>query len=165
MRVLFCTSDLPGAMLIRAVTWSDWSHVCIVNGDEAIEATWPKVRVTSLYDVLNTHTRHAIEDFPCHDEAAAIDWARSQVGKPYDLTGVLGVGLHRNWQDDAKWWCSEFVLAAAMQGGFRPFKPEALRRVTPQHLWMLAPAAHPPELTFFSSMEGRSMRPFSFPEG
>lgn len=45
MRVLFCTSKLPGAVLIRAITWSDWSHVALIDGEEAIEATWPAVRV------------------------------------------------------------------------------------------------------------------------
>jgi hypothetical protein len=139
MRVLFCTSDQIGARLIRAVTWSDWSHVAIIDGAEVIEAVWPAVRVRPLADVLATHPRHAIVDFHCPRDDLAIAWARAQVGKPYDLAGMLGLGLHRDWQDDSKWWCSEITLGAANQGGFTPFRAETLHRITPQHLWMLSP--------------------------
>lgn len=138
MRVLFCTSNLPGAVLIRTVTWSDWSHVCIVDGEEVIEAAWPHVRVSKLADVIATHTLHCVVDIPCADPHAAIVWARSQIGKPYDLSGVLGLGLHRDWQDEGQWWCSEFVAAAFAQSGSPLFRPEALRRVVPQHIWMVA---------------------------
>ncbi len=72
MRVLFCTSKLPGAALIRAVTWSDWSHVAIVDGEEVIEATWPAVRVVPLAEVIAKHSRHILVDIPCDDPAAVI---------------------------------------------------------------------------------------------
>ena len=40
---------------------------------------------------------------------------RSQIGKPYDKTGALGLGLHRDWQEDDAWWCSELIPWAAQQ--------------------------------------------------
>ena len=43
MRVLFCTSKLPGAVLIRAITWSDWSHVALIDGEEAIYLETPAI--------------------------------------------------------------------------------------------------------------------------
>ena len=61
MRVLFCTSKLPGAAIIRAVTWSDWSHVAIIDGEEVIEATWPAVRITPLA-AQDAATAQAIAD-------------------------------------------------------------------------------------------------------
>ena len=138
MRVLFCTSKLPGAAIIRAVTWSDWSHVALIDGEEVIEATWPAVRVVPLADVLAKHSRFAVADIPCQDPAAVIAAARSQIGKPYDLTALFGMLARRDWQEADAWFCSELTAWAFQQGGSPLFRPEALYRITPQHLWMIA---------------------------
>ena len=137
MRVLLCASNQIGSHIIRAATWSRWSHAAIIDGDEIIEAVWPRVRVSPLADALVSHPRWVIIDIPVADESAAIAAARSQIGKPYDLWGVLGLGLKRQWQDDDAWWCSELITWAAKQGGTDLFRPDALRRITPEHLWML----------------------------
>lgn len=138
MRVLFCTSKLPGAAIIRAVTWSDWSHVAIIDGEEVIEATWPAVRVVPLADVIAKHSRFTVADIPCQDPAAVIAAARSQIGKPYDLTALFGMLVRRNWQEVDAWFCSELAAWAFQQGGSPLFRPDALYRITPQHLWMIA---------------------------
>jgi uncharacterized protein YycO len=143
MKVLFCTSAKVGAALIRALTWSNWSHVCLIDGDQVIEAVWPKVRVTPLDEVLAKHSAHAIVRLSCPDPAAAIAAARGQIGKPYDLTALLGLALHRDWQKTDRWFCSELVAWSLTQGGGHLFRQEALPRITPQHLWMLTPEAAP----------------------
>ena len=137
MRVLLCTTDKIGSRIIRAVTWSKWSHAAIIDGDEVIEAVWPRVRVSKLTDVTTNYSRWIIIEIPVKDDAATISAARSQVGKPYDLLGVIGLGLRRNWQDEDSWWCSELVSWAAKQGGTNLFRPGVLSRITPEHLWML----------------------------
>ena len=53
MRVLLCTTDKIGSRIIRAVTWSRWSHAAIIDGDEIIEAVWPRVRVSSLIHAVS----------------------------------------------------------------------------------------------------------------
>lgn len=163
MRVIFCTSRLPGAVIIRAVTWSEWSHVALVDGDEVIEATWPAVCVTPLAEVIAKHSAHIIVDLPCRSSAEIIQAARSQVGKGYDLTALFGLLARRDWQEPDKWFCSELVAWAFSQGGSPLFRPEAMHRITPQHLWMLAPEP-PPDLVFFPTTEGRLSRPSSFLE-
>ena len=140
MRVLLCTTNKIGSRINRAVTWSRWSHAAIIDGDEIIEAVWPRERVSSLIHALENASAMAVIDIPVADEAGAIAAARSQVGKPYDLLGVIGLGIKRNWQDDDAWWCSELIPWAAQQGGTELFRPEALRRITPEHLWMLPSA-------------------------
>lgn len=139
MRILFCRSRLPGSVLIRTVTWSQWSHVALVDGNEVIEATWPAVRVAPLAEVLAKHSDHIIVDLACHVPGDVIKAARSQVGKPYDLTALVGLVMHRDWQESDSWFCSELVAWAFAQGGSPLFRQDALHRVTPQHLWMLAP--------------------------
>ena len=89
------------------------------------------MRVSTLARATGTDPRWVIIDIPVADEALAIAAARSQVGKPYDLWGVLGLGIKRNWQDDEAWWCSELIPWAAKQAGTDLFRPDALRRITP----------------------------------
>lgn len=152
MQVVFCTSNKPGSLLIRAITWSRWSHVAIVLGDQVIEAVWPHVRVRPLADLLKDHPVHVVVDLPCRSETAARDALHSQIGKPYDLSGMFGLALHRDWQEDDRWWCSELVAWAFDQGGSPLFRPEAMHRVTPEHLWMIAPDRQRADLVFFPTL-------------
>lgn len=140
--VLFATSDLVGARLIRAVTWSDWSHVALIDAGRGtvIEAVWPEVREMPLAAVIDRHPQHAVQGLP-GDAARVLECARRQLGRPYDLRGMLGLGLHRDWQDQSAWWCSELVAWSFAAAGSPLFRAAALHRVTPQHLWMLAPGA------------------------
>lgn len=138
MRVLLATSNLPGAVLIRALTWSQWSHAALLVDDaNVVEATWPNVRVTPLADVIAKHTRHIIIDLPCGNPDEAIRAALSQVGRSYDLTALFGILIHRDWQEDDRWFCSELVAWAFDQAGSPLFRHEDVHRITPQHLWML----------------------------
>jgi len=144
--LLFCTNPSnPLSWLIRAGSWSRWSHVAVVDGDHIIEAI-------AIHGVVRTPltTRQkqdpswVISSLPCMNPQAVVDAALSQVGKPYDYTGVLGVGLHRDWQQSDSWFCSELVAWAFTQGGSALFRQNASRRVTPQDLWMLQPTASDP---------------------
>jgi hypothetical protein len=137
VKVLFCTSNLPGAAIIRAVTWSKWSHVALIDGDEVIEAVWPEVRVASLDDVIKNHSSHCVVDIPCESTERIISAARSQIGKGYDLTALFGLFVKREWQEPDKWFCSELVAWAFSEGGTPLFRAETMHRVTPQNLWMI----------------------------
>lgn len=137
MKILLCTSSLVGAAAIRAVTWGKYSHAAIIDGDEVIEAVYPCVRKAKLSDVIQNHTNYLVVDIACTNEGAAIAAARSQIGKPYDWTALFGLLLHRDWQEDDSWFCSELVAWAFQQAGSPLFRPEAMHRITPQHLWML----------------------------
>lgn len=139
LSILFCRSNLPGSWLIRAFTWSRWSHVCLIDGDNVIEAAWPCVRITTLANVLAKHTAYQIVELPCADPEGALAAAYYQVGKGYDWTALLGFILRRNWQESDCWFCSELVAWAFAQGKTHIFRPKAISRVTPEHLWMLNP--------------------------
>ena len=140
IQLLFSTTRHPFSGLIRAATWSRWSHVALVAGPHVIEAVaLGGVRQVSKAYALQRASDYCLVDLPAHNAQAIIDAARSQIGKPYDWTAVAGLGLHRDWQEDDSWFCSELVAWAADQAGESWFRPEALRRITPQHLWMLSP--------------------------
>ena len=140
IQLLFSTTRHPFSSLIRMATWSHWSHVALVAGPHVIEAVaLGGVRQVSKAYAIQRASDYCLVDLPAHNTQAIIDAARSQIGKPYDWTAVAGLGLHRNWQEDDSWFCSELVAWAAAQAGEPWFRPEALRRITPQHLWMLSP--------------------------
>ena len=161
--LLFTTSHHPMSAVIRACTWSSWSHVALIDGMDVVEAMAPNgVRRFPVLEAINHSKNAAVVDLPCRDPQAVIAAAASQIGKPYDYTAVLGLGLKRDWQQDDSWFCSELVAWAFEQAGEPLFRAEILRRVTPEHLWMLPPAMSPPEIAFVTSTEGRPARPSSF---
>jgi len=138
MQVMFCTSNQIGAIAIRAITWSKWSHVALLLGDgTAIEAAWPRVRRVGVDELLAQHSKYEIVEFTGMNDQAVIDAAMSQLGKPYDLTALFGLLLHRDWQQSSKWFCSELVAWAFAAAGHTLFRREDISRITPQHLWML----------------------------
>lgn len=142
IRLLFCTNPHnPLSWAIRACSWSQWSHVAIVDGDDVVEAVaLSGVVVTPLAERQAADPTWQLVDMPCSNAAAVIAAARSQLGKPYDYGGVIGVGLHRDWQDTGKWFCSELVAWAFEQAGCPLFRADAVHRVTPGHIWELPPA-------------------------
>lgn len=136
--ILFSRRVHPGSWLIRAVTWSEWSHVELVLPDgRLLGAAAPHgVVYDTLENRLSIASEVAMMQLP-GDEDAALAWAVQQLGRPYDWLGVAGVGLHRDWEEDDRWFCSEFVAAAMKVSGYEPYRPVVMRRLVPQHLWML----------------------------
>jgi uncharacterized protein YycO len=142
MKLLFCTSKLPVSVAIRVFTWSDWSHVAIIDGDEIIEAVWPKVRVSKLEEAKNKYKSWVIAEVKTRNDAEIIKAARSQVGKPYDIGAIFGFVARRDWEKTDKWFCSELVAWAFARGNEPLFRPSTFSRVTPQHIWMITDTFH-----------------------
>lgn len=140
IQLLFSSSGSPISTLIRAATWSHWSHVGLVANGEVIEATpLYGVRQIKLEDAINRASDSALVELPARDPQRIFQAVRSQLGKPYDWRAVLGLGLRRDWQERDAWFCSELIAWAAAEAGEPWYRCESLRRVTPQHLWMLPP--------------------------
>lgn len=140
--LLFCNADDALSRAIRAFTWSRWSHVALIDGYCAIEALAPDgVTVNDTEVVLMRSSEFELVELPCRNPEAVRAAAASQVGRPYDWSAVLGIALRRDWQQDDAWFCSELIAWAFAQAGEPLFRADCLRRVTPQHLWMLGPAA------------------------
>jgi hypothetical protein len=139
--LLFTGARDPLSLAIRAFTWSRWSHVAIIDGYCAIEALPSDGVVMNDTEVVLMRSREfELVELPCRSPEAVRAAAASQVGKPYDYTALLGMALRRNWQADDAWFCSELIAWAFEQAGEPLFRAECLRRVTPQHLWMLGPS-------------------------
>ena len=117
----------------RTVRWfegGDYGHCAIVDGDRVIEPVWHDgVRVRSLQGLLNDSTYSVLYDIQLPNEQAALDFARAQVGKPYDKWGIVGFAFGRDWQDDSDWYCSELLGTTLDRGGFELEGKHAYARV------------------------------------
>lgn len=139
LRAFYCRAHNPGSLIIRGVTWSAWSHCGIVTPEgTVIEAiAFGGVVEKPLAELQAYASELAFKEIPVPFPDSGIAWARSQLGKPYDYLGVLGIGLHREWFSDGSWWCSELLEEAIYQAGRQRFVNQP-RRVTPQLSWMVA---------------------------
>lgn len=138
MRLLFCRSRLPGSYLIRGLTFSAWSHVTLIDGDTAWEATWPAgVRRVPTARVLATHSAWQIAEIQVPRPADALAFLDRQRGRRYDTSALFGLALgRREWDEPDAWFCSELVAAALNAGGAELFRDAW--RVTPQMLFLVA---------------------------
>lgn len=137
IRLLFITNNLPVSVLLRVFTWSDWSHVAAImeDGETAIDATMLHGVSQRPLSAVTKGSKYAIREYECARPDKFYAFLREQVGKPYDFSGVFGIGLHRNWQDPENWFCSE-IQACGLAIGESPRFANDQWRVTPQNLWM-----------------------------
>jgi uncharacterized protein YycO len=139
MQAIYVRRSNPGSWLLRTALWSSWSHCAIVTPQDTVieAAAFRGVVEHPLAGFLAGVSARSFKDIPVPDDAAAIAWARAQIGRPYDWWGAIGLAFHREWNRPDTWFCSELVEAAAAAGGRTRLVAQA-RRVTPQHSWMVA---------------------------
>lgn len=116
--------------------WSAWSHCAIIDGDYVLEASATHgVHRRLLSDLIADSSKWEIVEIPTPDPDAVLRAAYSQLGKPYDWFGVLGIGFKRKWQSNGAWFCSEFVAGAFNLAGQPLFRVNAWR-ITPRDLYI-----------------------------
>lgn len=138
MQIVFCNSNMIGSWIIRKLTFSKWSHVAILDGEDVIEAVWPRVRRTSFKHLVESHKDFEVVDITVGSDVSALAFASSQIGKRYDWRALFGlVTPTRDWERPEEWDCAELVAASINYGSTVPlFRDKA--RVTPQMLYLLS---------------------------
>jgi uncharacterized protein YycO len=139
MKVMFCRSRTPSSWLVRALTWSEWSHVVLLGPDgiHTVEARWPRVKHATRAEVERDNHVIKVVNLYCLYPQLAWNWALDQVGKPYDLTALFGFMIHRDWARPDRWFCSELIAMAFQHGAAPLFRQDMIDRITPQDLWLL----------------------------
>jgi len=136
MELIFGASHRPGSLLLQLFTFSRWSHVGMVYGEEVIEARFPRVRVTTVAEFQAHYPRWEFAELPCADEAVAEAYARSRVGRLYDIGGLLAFPFqNRDFESSSRDFCSELPIRAAAAGGTRYVREGSLGRITPGALY------------------------------
>ena len=62
---------------------------------------------------------------------------RAQVGKPYDMTAIMGLALNRDWREPESWFCSELQAAALEACGYLPKLAAADNHISPRDLLLV----------------------------
>ena len=137
MKVVMLGNWAFSAAIIRLFTFSRWHHCGVLVGDYVIEPRpWYGVKYTHI-DSYKKRGRWAIIDIPLDDEGEAIIWLQNQVGKPYDYKALFRMVIHRDWEQDDKWYCSELV--GYMMNRFRRDKTfsSSARGILPRDIALL----------------------------
>jgi uncharacterized protein YycO len=143
VKLILCRNNSVGSWLLRSLMWGRWSHSALWDRDRhvVVDTTlWQGgVRVHDEADFFDHYPTHEVRDLgiPPENYAAARAWIEAQVGKPYDWTALVSFVVHRNWQDDDSWFCSEFLENIRNLFGLRVFRADA-SRITPQHQAMIS---------------------------
>lgn len=132
-------NDKVGSKIIRARTWSRWSHVAMLLDDEVVleSVAAHGVRLRALKALKQDSTDWVIFAIPCPQANLVRNFAKGQLGKPYDILWALGLGINRDWQDDDKWGCSEIFAWPFQQAGYPIFRAEEVHAITPQDIWRI----------------------------
>lgn len=136
------TGSIPGD-LVKLCTWSWAPHADFVLPDGSLLGARPSCGVA----IVARAPARRMERFEVDAPDAVLAAARSQVGRPYDWAGVLGVALHRDWREADSWFCSELIAWAFAQAGRPILRSDTVNRITPRDLLLsplLRPVAAPP---------------------
>ncbi len=134
VKLLFTKTRTMESAAVRFVTWSQYSHVDLVTRSGlAVGAVLGQGVVQVPLDVrLAKASRYAFA-YVVADSYAVEAFVDQQLGKPYDLTALIGMMARRDWQKDDRWFCSELVAAALKRTGSAIVCKDT-GRVTPQDL-------------------------------
>jgi uncharacterized protein YycO len=125
-------------LVSAAIRWQtreqDWSHAALLaNDDEVIEA-WQGdgVRRKRMADWADTLTCE-VPTTP-EEDARITGFAESKLGCGYDYRSVLRFVTRRRPSEDDRWFCSELVFAAFLEGGIVLLDNIVAAAVSPAHL-------------------------------
>ena len=97
-----------------------WGHCGIYDVERGVVIEALLIRgvvetpIETWYSRYPYYTQVGID---CPDADKALNFARLQVGKPYDYLGAFSVPWRTSWNDLLRWYCSELVEAALAAGG------------------------------------------------
>jgi hypothetical protein len=141
------------SVLSRAIRWwhrTPYSHAAWIEPGTVIEA-WKGAGVMERSSIHDGHTDGTrIDLFECaapltaEEHEKLLAELRGQIGRPYDLAGVLGFVTRRDRHRAQAWFCSELVAWVFERIG-RPLFRAPPHRIYPGMLAMsneLAPAGH-----------------------
>lgn len=113
------------SMLSRAIRWftrSHYSHVAYEQSNGNLIEAWTH-GVRMVADYATDHTAgtavewYRVEGVTPEQRERAETFMRKQLGKKYDVRGILGFLRHRDIENQERWFCSELVFEAFRQAG------------------------------------------------
>jgi len=129
IKLRFSYSGTLFAKLICWRDWSDYSHVDFMLPDgRLLGAKGDGVKIRTAGNVVRY--LELVVDVTPEQHKKIMDFALSQLGKPYDKAGILGFVFNRDWQDDSAWFCYELVAASFNHAGVKLLRWDKLHRIS-----------------------------------
>lgn len=135
----------------KAIEWfsaGELSHVAAVMADgnyldsrmdrEGAMGTGVQVRLLSVEGAAEA-VRYSIEA-SADEEEKFWDFLRAQIGKPYDVTGIVAFVAGRDWHEQDSWFCSELQAAALEAAGVVNPLYSPANKITPAALALVCSA-------------------------
>lgn len=138
IQLQFSTTKTIASRLIRWRDWSNYSHVDFVMPDGRLLGALPNggVQIRDDHPVINKLILSIyVTDSQYEDIVSALV---SQINKPYDYAGVVGLVFNRDWEEEDKWFCSEFIMYGFKHGGINLLRTNNLSRISPKDI-LLSP--------------------------
>jgi hypothetical protein len=141
-------ADFGGAV----INWFDhgpFAHVDSVLPDGTLlgarsDTATPGVQIRPADYMKFTSPVRAVLETTEEIAQAYYAWLMLQVGKPYDMTGIVAFALGRNWRNPNAWFCSELVAAGLEKCGFLQFPLiQPANKIAPDDLALLCSAFCP----------------------
>lgn len=143
LKLLFTRRKTLPSLLIRVATWSEWSHVDMLDPDDnsyLFGATGKKgVHRARLTTRLNEATKAAIVHVPLSESRIALvrEYILDHLGASYDWPGLIHFIFPPVSQDPDRMFCSELIGSAILMaspcfGGLEHYSPS---EITPEILW------------------------------
>jgi hypothetical protein len=145
VKLLFCTSYKPGALLIRIATMSRFSHVAIEVDNTIYESRF----ATGVHKPKHIKNVTDIIELDNLDDESVKAFLEAQVGKKYDSKAICSFMFSRTWEDLNKWFCSELGAMAIKVGGYKGI-PNNLSKISPEDLYKI--------ITKYSSVFGHTYK-------
>lgn len=142
MRLVFTSGTGVAGAVIRWWTWGSCGHVAVETDATPLGVPHAYLDATSSAGVSEHADLPGVIvarfDVRCSPEiaAAALAWARSQIGKPYDWSAIYGIPFRRDWRDPSAYDCAELVAAAFEAANFPLIRLDHLDRITPRDLML-----------------------------
>lgn len=111
VRLRFITN--PKSIVSAAIRWatfSEFSHVEFALPEGYLGAHADGGVLLRHFD-YDPSPKFAFARIECGETTTrnVIQIARAQIGKPYDMTAIVGLFFNRDWRQPDSWFCSELV--------------------------------------------------------
>lgn len=136
LKIRFSANILPLSWVVRAWCLSKVSHVEFIfdDGTTILPSIGLNRTVLTISRPYTWNWDFAI-DISKEEELKILDWCKSQIGVPYDLTALAPLNIliprkKKNWYDPSHWMCSEFCAYALHFVGYKLFDLDT-KKITP----------------------------------
>lgn len=141
IKLQFLQGTDASSRMIQWFSHGPWSHVDAVLDDGTLLGARADGGVAIRPSSYTGADKTCRADIPCtpEQEAAFYRFLALQIGKPYDMTGIIGFVADRNWRQDDSWFCRELVTAAEEQCGLFPYPlVSPANKITPTDAYLLS---------------------------